>query len=63
MSKQTNVKIAKKSLKEEKKAVKDYTARKKKTSNPKLKKALAHAIPEEQHHAKLFAAALKSSRS
>lgn len=63
MTHKTNVKIAKKSLKEEKKAVKDYTARKKKTTNPKLKKALAHAIPEERHHAKLFAAALESSRS
>jgi hypothetical protein len=52
-------KMARKSLGEERLAVKDYTARKAKTKNPRLRKAFSHAIPEEKTHRELFLAALK----
>lgn len=54
MAGKTDKKMAKKSLKEEETAVKEYTKRKKRAKSGKLKKALAHAIPEERHHAKMF---------
>lgn len=55
-------KIAAKSLGEEKKAVKDYSNRLKRAKDPKLRKALKHAIPEERTHAKLFMEAARSAR-
>lgn len=54
--------IARKSLGEEEKAVKDYTLRLKKAKSPALKKALRHALPEERTHAKLFHAAVEAAR-
>lgn len=45
---------AKKSYKEEKKAVEEYTTRRSEARSSGLKKAYSHAIPEEKTHAKLF---------
>lgn len=46
--------IAEQSLKEENKAVKDYSRRLEVAKTAPLKKALQHAIPEERSHAALF---------
>jgi hypothetical protein len=54
-----DIQMAKQSLKEEKKAVKDYSRRKKATKAGILKKVFNHAIPEEKEHSGLFKKAIK----
>lgn len=59
MATATDKKLAKKSLGEEKKAVRDYGKRLRKAKSPALREAFRHAIPEEHTHAHLFREALK----
>jgi len=54
--------MAKKSLKEERLAIKVYKQRSRKTSDKKLKKILHHVIPEERDHAKKFKRYLKGKK-
>lgn len=53
---------AKKSYKEETKAVSEYTKRRGETKSEGLKKAYSHAIPEEKTHAKLFSKEMSKKR-
>lgn len=62
MSAKTDLKIARKSLGEERKAIRDYGNRLKQARNPKVRKAIKHALPEERTHAKLFQEAVQSAR-
>lgn len=57
-----DVKSAKKSLREEKKAVKDYCKRKKEAKDKDLIKAYGHAIPEEKEHARMFRKVVKKGK-
>ncbi len=51
--------FARQSLHEERKAIRDYTARLKRTRDPKLRRVLKHALKEEREHAVLLASWLK----
>ncbi|HEX9060835.1 MAG TPA: ferritin family protein [Clostridia bacterium] len=51
--------MARKSLEEENKAIRDYTERMNKCKDKKLKELFAHAIKEEKEHSKLFAECLE----
>ena len=46
--------LARQSLKEERKAVTDYSNRADQAKDTKLKGIFQHAIPEEREHARLF---------
>ena len=62
MTKVKDLMMAKKSLHEEHKAVKDYTQRSKISRSKKLKKIFHHVIPEERDHAKKFKRYLKGKK-
>lgn len=53
---------AKKSYKEEEKAVSEYTKRRGDAKSEGLKKAYNHAIPEEKTHAKLFSQEMRNKK-
>jgi rubrerythrin len=61
MKKKASTRVAKKSLREERKAIKDYSNRSKK-SDKKLKKIYHHVIPEEREHARMFKSYLKGKK-
>jgi hypothetical protein len=62
MTKVKELLMAKKSLREEHKAVKDYTHRSKLSRDKKLKKVFHHAIPEEKEHARMFSGYLRGKK-
>ena len=62
MKKSAPRKMAKKSLKEERLAIKVYKQRSRKTGDKKLKKNFHHVIPEERDHAKKFKRYLKGKK-
>lgn len=51
-------KIARKSLSEERKAIRDYTSRRRVSRNQELRDAITHALGEERTHAHLFSRVL-----
>lgn len=58
----SDYKLAKKSLKEEKKAVSDYADRRDESKDKDLKKVFTHARNEEKTHAKMFSKAMKKKK-
>lgn len=46
--------LARQSLKEERKAIADYSNRADQAKDPEIKGIFKHAIPEEREHARLF---------
>ncbi len=62
-SSSTDASMAKQSMREEHKAIRDYSERGERASSPSLKRAFSHAKSEEREHAATFAEEARESKS